>query len=78
MGNDLDLTELVRDGDLDVYMSFAFVCSGSFKTFLTIREILEEELEELNNEKLVHSKISSVKLYVVKERDYDRIQNRSY
>ena len=72
MEDELDLTQLVRDGDLDVYMSFAFVCSGTFADFLKVRELIENAISEKN---LIHSTVASNKLFVIKERDYDMLQN---
>ena len=71
MVDKLDLTQLVRDGDLTVYMSFAFVCSATLGDYLKVRELIENEIGENN---LIHSTVASNKLFVVKERDYDMLQ----
>ena len=74
LDNESDARDLVREGDLDIWVSFGFILTGSMKSFVEIREMIEEYFEDKKSETLIHSTASGTKLYIVKERDYERLQ----
>ncbi len=75
MGN-MDIIELVREKDLEVWLSFGFILNGSMRSFMEIRDMIEAYLEDdkKRGEDLIHSTAASQKLYIVKERDYEILQ----
>lgn len=66
--------DLVREGDMDVRLSVAFLLTCSFRSYVEIRELIEELLEDRRGERIIHGTGSSVKLYIVKEDDYNLLQ----
>ena len=72
-GNE-SVLDLIEERDLDVRLSCAFLLSCSFKNFLEIRELIKNHLSETYGERLFHNTASSVKLYLIKEDDYDLLQ----
>ena len=66
--------DLVRDGDLDVRLSVAFLLQCSLRSYVEIRELIEEHLEDKKGERVIHGTGSSVKLFIVKEDDYELLQ----
>ncbi len=71
---DEEAIDLIREGDLDIWVSFGFVMYGSMASFVEIREMAENHLKSKKGENLVHSTTSSPRLYLVKEKDYELIK----
>lgn len=67
---------LVTEDDLQMWVSFGFICTGSLESFVEIREMIQKYLDDKPDEKLIHPTASGTKLFIVKERDYEYIQNR--
>ena len=59
-----NLKTLVEDDDLDMYVSYGFVCRGSFKSFLRLRFLMEKA--GIN---IIYHTASSQKLYISKIRE---------
>lgn len=70
----MDATELIREGDLDLWVSFGFILNGSMRSFIEIRDMIEEFLDDKKGQNLIHSTVAAVKLFIVKERDYERLK----
>jgi len=68
--------ELVREEDLDIWVSFGFIINGSMRSFMEIRDMIEAYFEDdkKRGENLIHGTAASQKLYIVKERDYEILQ----
>jgi len=64
----LEIKELIDVQDLNVWMNFGFILRGSFRSFLEIRKLIEEYASNHKDTSLIHSTVSSCKLYVVKEK----------
>lgn len=73
MGN-MDATELVRKEDLEIWVSFGFILNGSQKSFVEIRDMIEEYMDTKKGEYLIHGTAAAVKLFIVKEKDYEKLQ----
>ncbi len=67
--------DLVREEDLEIWLSIGFVIQGSQRSFLEIREMIEEYFKPKRGEKLIHGTASGSKLYIVKEKDYELLQS---
>jgi hypothetical protein len=68
----------VREKDLDLWVSGAFVMQLSLRNFVKIRDMIEDHLEDFDGEKIIHGTASGTKLFIVKEKDYKKIQTRNY
>lgn len=66
--------DLVREGDLNVRLSVAFLLSASFRSYVEIREMIEEYLEGKRGERVIHGTGSAVHLYIIKEDEYNLLQ----
>lgn len=75
MGN-MDVIELVREKDLDIWLSFGFIINGSQRSFIEIRDMIEAYFEDdkKRGEHIIHGTASSTKLFIVKEKDYEILQ----
>lgn len=71
---DMDVIELVREEDLDVWLSFGFILNGSQRSFIEIRDMIEAYMGEKRGEHLIHGTASGTKLFIVKEKDYEILQ----
>jgi len=58
----------VEDGDLDVMLSMALVVSGRYRDLMEIRALVREKIAKSKGARFIHGTISSVPLYIVKER----------
>lgn len=67
----MEVTDLVREGDLDLWLSCAFVLACSLRSFLEIREDIENILDGRSGERLVRGTAGMEKLFIVKEKDYE-------
>ncbi len=59
--------DLVREGDLDVRLSCAFLLNCKQGSFIKIRDMIEELFEDSRGERIILGTGSSTKLYIVKE-----------
>lgn len=66
--------DLVEDGDLDVRVSCAIIVFSSLGSFVEIREMIKEYLSNKKGERYIHGTAASVKLFIVKENDYELLQ----
>ena len=73
MGN-LDAVDLAREEDFEMFVSFAFIMFGKQASFFKIRDMIEEFFDDKNGEHLILSTASTVKLYVIKEKDYELLK----
>ena len=71
---DKSVADLIRDSDLDIWVSQAFVITGSLASFVEIREAIEDILGDKAGEKLIHGTASARRLFIVKEDDYNALQ----
>ena len=85
--NKLDIVEKVRatnpldlltQEDLEMWVSGGFVFAGSLASFAQLRELIELYLDDKPDEKLVFSTASAPKLFLVKEKDYEYLQNNKW
>jgi len=58
----------VEDGDLDVHLSMALVLTGRYRDLMEIRALVREKIGKSIGARFIHGTISSVPLYVVKDR----------
>ena len=58
----------VEDGDLDVILSMGLVVSGKYRDLMEIRRLIREKIGKSVGARFIHGTISSVPLYVVKDR----------
>jgi len=58
----------VEDGDLDVHLSMALVITGKYRDLMDIRTLVREKIGKSKGARFIHGTISSVPLYVVKDR----------
>ena len=72
--DDIDVRDLVREEDLEVFLSFAIVMHGSIASFVVIRDAIEEILNDKEGQYVVHNTGSAERLYVVKEHEYELIK----
>jgi len=71
--NELDLKKLLEDlepGDLNFPFSFAFILHGPLEDFLKARKMLRA----LTKSRLVHHTISTQRLWVVKDREWNALK----
>jgi len=66
--------ELVREEDLNMWVSFGFILNGSMKSFVEIRDMIEAYMDEKKGEYLIHSTCAANKLFIVKEKDYEKLK----
>jgi hypothetical protein len=64
----------VEDGDLDIRVSMAVVLSGKYRDLLEIRRIIREKITESEGARFIHGTISSVPLYIIKEREWTTLR----
>ena len=64
----------VEDGDLDIRVSMALVLTGRYRDLMEIRALVREKIEKNVGARFIHGTISSVPLYIVKERDWRWLQ----
>ena len=60
----------VEDGDLDIRVSMALVISGRYRDLMEIRRLVRERLGKSEGSRFIHGTVSSVPLYIVKEREW--------
>jgi hypothetical protein len=65
----------VEDGDLDIRVSMAIVLSGKYRDLLEIRRLIREKIAQIGGARFIHGTISSVPLYVVKEREWKALKS---
>jgi hypothetical protein len=58
----------VEDGDLDIHVSMALVLTGRYRDLMEIRALVREKVGKSVGARFIHGTISSVPLYIVKER----------
>ena len=73
MGN-VNPIDLIREEDLDMWTSFGFILYGSMKSFAEIREMIEAYMDEKKGEFLIHSTCAANKLFIVKEKEYEKLK----
>lgn len=66
--------DLVENGDLDVRVSCAIIVFTSLGSFVEIREMIKEYLKHKKGERFIHGTAASVRLFIVKEDDYELLQ----
>lgn len=65
----------LRNGDLEVQLSFAFVCYGKMRDFDEIRTKIETEHPDV---KLVFNTVSAEHLYILKKSGLNEEQTRVF
>jgi len=60
----------VEDGDLDIRVSMALVITGKYRDLMEIRRLVREKITKSIGARFIHGTISSVPLYIVKEREW--------
>jgi len=65
----------VEDGDLDVKVSIGLVISGRYRDLMQIRAMVREKVAKSEGARFIHGTISSVPLYIVKDREWRRLKD---
>ncbi|MCJ7455820.1 hypothetical protein MUP07_03635 [Candidatus Bathyarchaeota archaeon] len=60
----------VEDGDLDMRASIGLVISGRYRDLMEIRALVREKIAKMQHARLIRGQISTVPLYIVKEREW--------
>jgi len=60
----------VEDGDLDIRVSMALVITGKYRDLMEIRRLVREKIAKSVGARFIRGTISSVPLYIVKERGW--------
>lgn len=65
----------VEDGDLDIRVSMALVLTGRYRDLMEIRALVREKIGKSVGARFIHGTISSVPLYIIKEREWRMLRD---
>lgn len=69
------MSDQVEDGDLDIRVSMALVITGRYRDLMQIRALVRDKVAKNEGARFIHGTISSVPLYIVKEREWRHLRD---